>query len=535
MSKLFRLATRQGVVVIAPDFDVLVSLPKVPTIELFGEPALIVPHELRETVILRRLGYDVPSPILRQYPFPSPPGEKAFDAQLQTAAMLSLNPRAYVLSEMGVGKTRAVLWAWDYMRLHNPPLAKRLLVVAPLSTLRFTWAREVQAIFPHLTVTVLHGTRAQRLKKLNDTADIYVVNHDGVKTIREQLMKRSDIDSIVLDELAVYRNNSARSKEMRKLVATGKFRNVWGVTGAPIPNAPTDVWAEAQIVTPERVPKYFVRLRDEMMLKVNEFKWVPKTSARERAFSILQPAVRFTLDDVIELPVLIERFVDIDQTPVQEKIYKEILAFCFSRVEAGEITAANAGAAMSKLLQISIGYVYTREKGVATLPNNTRIEALLDAVNSTERKVLVFAAFKHALTGISAALANENIEHAVMSGDTPANARSDIFTAFQTTGRYKVLVAHPQCLAHGITLTAADTIIWFGPITSLETYEQANQRIRRVGQTHKQLILNFQGTSVEKHVYKLLRNKQNVQTGLLDMFSAATSKTLTAPLERAIA
>lgn len=77
-------------------------------------------------------------------------------------------------------------------------------------------------------------------------------------------------------------------------------------------------------------------------------------------------------------------------------------------------------------------------------------------------------------------------------------------------------------MAHGITLTAADTVIWFGPVTSLEIYDQANHRIRRVGQKHKQLFLHLQSTPVEKKIYKLLANKQRVQDQLLGLFEAST-------------
>src|SRR5690606_27599814 len=148
----------------------------------------------------------------------------------------------------------------------------------------------------------------------------------------------------------------------------------------------------------------------------------------------------------------------------------------------------NAGAVMNKLLQVSTGWVYTADGNTIALDNNTRIAALMDAINSTDRKVLVFAPFKHALAGISAALTSEGIEHATVSGDTSASERGQVFNLFQNTSKYRVINAHPQCLAHGVTLTAADTIIWFAPITSNEIYDQANRRIRRIGQKHKQLI-----------------------------------------------
>jgi SNF2 family DNA or RNA helicase len=421
---------------------------------------------------------------------------------------------------MGTGKTRAALWAWDYLRGNN--VCGKLLVLAPLSTLNFTWAREVFATLPHRKCAVLHGDKKRRLERLADPdTEIFIINHDGVKVIGDALAARTDIDVLVIDELAVYRNPTAdRTKKLRKLAHSVKW--VWGMTGAPIPNAPTDAWAQASIVTPGTVPKTFGRFRDELMIKISQFKWVPKSDAVDRAFEALQPAVRFTLDDILELPERVDRFVDVELGPKQAKIYKALADTCYAAVQTQEITAANAGACMMKLLQVAAGWVYTKDGKTVSLDNSERIKALLDAINSTDRKVLVFASFKHAMAGISEALTQEGIEHATVSGDTSEGNRAQTFNLFQNTDKYRVLLAHPQCLAHGITLTAADTVIWFGPVTSLEIYDQANHRIRRVGQKHKQLFLHLQSTPVEKRIYTMLANKQRVQDSLLELFEAAT-------------
>jgi SNF2 family DNA or RNA helicase len=159
-----------------------------------------------------------------------------------------------------------------------------------------------------------------------------------------------------------------------------------------------------------------------------------------------------------------------------------------------------------------------------SLDNHKRIEALLDGVTASDRKVLVFVPFKHALAGISEAFKKEGIDHACISGDTPANERANIFNLFENTNRYKAIVAHPACMSHGITLVAASHIVWFAPITSLETYIQANARIRRVGQKHKQLILHLQGTPVERRVFALLQQKQKVQDKLLELFEEASEE-----------
>lgn len=482
-----------------------------------GAKHLLLPHTPTETFLLRKLGFDVPSPILTHYDWCS---GSPFNSQKSTAALLTIEQRAYVLNGMGTGKTKAALWAWDYLRGNN--ICGKMLVCAPLSTLSFTWAREIFNTLPHRRCVVLHGSKQQRLDKLADPdAEIFIINHDGHKVILPELLFRKDINVLLIDELAVFRNgSSSRTKEMCLLANSMEW--VWGMTGSPIPTSPTDAWAQARIVTPHRVPKFFGRYREDLMSKIAAFKWHPKGDAVDKAFATLQPSVRFTLDDVVELPECIERFIDVDMGPKQAKIYKALMDQCYAAVQSQEITAANAGAVLVKLLQVSTGWVYAKDKTIVPLDNNKRIDALMDAINATDRKVLVFAPFKHALAGISAALTLEGIEHASVDGDTPMSERSQVFNLFQNTAKYKVLLAHPQCLAHGLTLTNAATVIWFAPVTSLETYEQANARIRRVGQTHKQLVLHLQSTPVEKKIYKMLQGKQKVQNALLGMFEADT-------------
>lgn len=497
--------------------------PNTQRVSLNGGTYALVPHEPAETFMLRALGYDVPAPILSYYGWPHPEGQPPFYAQKMTAALLTQSARAYVLNGLGTGKTRSALWAWDY--LYGKKLCKKLLVVAPLSTLKFTWAREVFATLPHRKCAVLHGSKEKRRELLHGDSDIYIINHDGVKVIWDALYQWSYIDTVVLDELAVYRNGGAgRTKAMRKLCAPNRMAFVWGMTGSPMPNSPTDVWAQATIITPHTVPKYYKSFQDNLMLRVSQFKFVPKEDAVEKAYRALQPAVRYTLDDVYELPETVQRTMDVEVGPQQKKVYAELATTCYSALQAGEITAANAGAVMSKLLQVSTGWVYTKDRGVASLDNDKRIKLLVDTILGNERKLLVFVPFKHALAGISEALTKEGIDHAVVSGDTQPSIRSDVFNAFQNTFQYKVLAAHPKCLAHGITLTMADTIVWFSPVTDLETYEQANARISRVGQKHKQLVLHFQGTPVEKRIYQLLRTKQRVQDKLLELFEIATEE-----------
>lgn len=512
-----QVSPKHGVVGVPVRSDLANLFPDAKRVTLNGNQLMLIRHGVDETRLLRNLGLSVPTPILAQYDWE---GGTPFDVQKRTAAMLTMNKRAYVLNGMGTGKTKASLWSWRYLNRRGE--AGKLLVVAPLSTLNFTWAREVFQTLPGVKVQVLHGTKQKRLQKLSDPeAEVYIINHDGLAVIADELAKRTDIDTMVLDELAVYRNGTTtRTKITRKVAAGMKY--VWGMTGSPTPNAPTDAWSQCTIITPNTVPKYFNRFRDEVMNKITQFKWAPKHNALDRVFEVMQPAVRFTLDDVVELPELVERTIDIEMGAKQAKVYKTMEDQAHVMIQSQEITAMNAGAVLNKLLQISCGYIYTRDGQVVTLDNDERLTALVDAVNSTDRKVIVFVPFVHALEGIKKRLTSEGYDVRAISGATPKSERDETFNLFQNSGAIKVLVAHPQCMAHGLTLTAADTIIWFAPMPNLEIFEQANARIRRVGQKHKQQILMFSATKAEQRMYAKLRAKQKVQNTLLEMFADAT-------------
>jgi len=128
----------------------------------------------------------------------------------------------------------------------------------------------------------------------------------------------------------------------------------------------------------------------------------------------------------------------------------------------------------------------------------------------------------HALNGIKARLDKEGYDCRAVSGATPRKEREDTFNLFQNTGAVRIIVAHPHCMSHGLTLTAADTIIWFSPLADLEIFEQANARITRIGQKHKQQIIMLQATAAERNVYTKLWGKQKIQDTILDLFSHAT-------------
>ena len=503
---------------------VLNIVPTAKRVTSHGVEYVAVPHRLDETRILRGLGHDAPSPIRYHYSWP---GRFApFSAQKDAAAFLTTHSRAFNLSELGTGKSLASLWAYDFLKQKGK--IDKTLIIAPLSTLERTWADEVFNHFPHLTCAVLHGTREKRLKLLQQDVDIYIINHDGVSIIEKALRIRPDIDLVMVDEIAQCARNAStdRWKTLNTVINKHKVkRSCWGMTGTPTPNAPTDAWAQCKLLVPDKVPPYFNRFKMQVMRQVSQFTWIPKPEATDVVKEIMQPSVRFTRDECIDLPPVMYETRLVDLTKEQAKAYKEMMVRLQTQAEDGAITAVNEAVKMGKLIQIACGVVYADDGSEFTIPSNPRIQETKDIIHSAEGKVIVFVPYVSSVNMVAEELRNHfTVE--VIHGRVKKSERDRIFSEFQKGKDLKVIVAQPGAMSHGLTLTAASTIIWYSCVTSNEIFEQANGRISRPGQKMNNFIIMLEGTKVEKRVYTRLKNKQKMQGALLAEIKAQRSKVM---------
>ena len=488
-------------------------IPTAKLLEFKGKTLVVVPHKDEETRVLRNLGYEVPAPIQHYYDWPGrfPP----YIHQRETAAFLSGYPRSLCLNGMGSGKTISVLWAFDYLRRIG--IARRMLVVAPLSTLERTWGDEVFNNFPELTACVLHGTEAKRLKLIATDFDVYIINHDGIKNKRvlEALIKRTDIDLIVPDEIASFRNASTdRWKSLNKLTKTRQF--VWGLTGTPTPTAPTDVWAIVRLISPSKITGSFTAFRDKVMRKSGPYKWVARDDAVRVVSEVMQPSIRFSREDCIDLPPTTYLTRHAAMTEEQETMYKSMFAKLCAEYAEGKIMAVNKAVKAGKLLQIASGAVYNANHEAVFIPSAPRMEVTLELIQESDSKVIVFVPFTGALTAVTEYLRKKGYSVENIHGQTSKAERDRIFSAFQKTALPQILVANPGAMAHGLTLTAASTIIWFAPPMSNETYEQANARIVRPGQKFNTRIAHIEGSLIERKAYERLQHRGEMQDLLLE-------------------
>lgn len=495
----------------------------IPTAKLVkhkGSTLVAVPHRPDETRVLRQLGFkNIPDPLKTHYEFPKASGKfNPFEAQVETANFLSMHSRCFCLNSMGLGKTVSSLYAYDYMR--KSKLVKKALVICPLSTMERTWADEIFKTFPHLDSAVLYGSRERRIKLLKQDVHVYIINTDGIKTIEKELATRSDIDLVIVDEIAMFRNGTtSRWKTLNNILnKQGVSRRVWALTGAPTPNEPTDAWAQCRTIVPanQEVPRYFGAFRDMVMKQISPFKWIPKPDAAETVRRLMQPSIRFALDDCVDLPEQIFQSRDVEMTPEQKKAYKDMLAKLSTEYAGGQILAVNEAVKANKLVQIACGVAYANDGSHILLPNDPRLEVLEEVVEESEGKVIVFVPLTAVLENVAARL-SKRWSVAKVHGETPKSERDQIFSNFQKSDDPHVLVANPGTMSHGLTLTAATNIVWYAPIYSNDTYEQACARVRRPGQTRTTVIVHIAGSEIERRIYQRLQGKQKLQGLLLDL------------------
>lgn len=485
----------------------------IPKSRVMGEHGVLVHWGLDEAQVLKNLKIkNVPSPILRDYGWPGL--HKPFDHQKTTSAFLTLNKRAFCLNEQGTGKTGSVVWAADYLMRQGR--VRRVLVICPLSIMDSAWRADLFKFAMHRSVDIAHGSAEKRRAVIESQAEFVIINFDGVEVVCDAINK-GGFDMIVVDECNAYKNaQTNRWKVLNGLIKPDTW--LWMLTGTPAAQSPVDAYGIAKLVNPQGVPKFFGSFKDMVMYKVTQFKWVPKASALDTVFNALQPAIRFTKAECLDLPEMTYVNREVVLTKQQQKFYNLMKNRMVMEAAGEEITAVNAAVNLSKLLQISCGAVYSDTKEVVEFDIKNRYAVLKEVIDEASQKVLVFVPFKHAIDLVTAKLREDGITCEVIRGDVSAVKRTEIFKQFQETPEPKVLVIQPQSAAHGVTLTAADTVVWWGPTSSLETYAQANARVHRAGQRHPSVVIRLMGSNAEKHVYTMLDTKNVVHTQIVDLY-----------------
>lgn len=477
---------------------------------------------LDEVRVLRNLGVkDAPSPILGQYAWP---GKYApMTHQKDTAAFLTLHKRAFVLNEPGTGKSMTALWAADFLMQKGK--VRRVLILAPLSILHTAWVADINRSIMHRSHIVAHHAQAvRRVEMVQSDFEIVIMNYDGLPLVADEIIADGRFDLVIADECTALKSATTRRwKTLNKILKPDTW--LWMMTGTPAAQSPLDAYGLAKLVNPTSVPFSFTGWRDKVMNRLTMFKWVPKPHAKDEVFKALQPAIRYTKEQCLDLPPVVWETREVPLTPQQQKYYKLLKEQLLVQAAGETISVVNAAAGVNKLLQLSAGGVYSDTKEVIEFDSTPRLNTLLEVLEETDRKVLVFCLFRSVMDTLHDFLKARGVISEQIHGDVTATKRADIINRFQTKEDTRVLIMQPAATAHGITLTAADTVVFYGPLMSVEMYWQAIARADRAGQTSTKVrVIHIESSPIEKKMYKALTERVSEHRLLTSMFDSEVVK-----------
>lgn len=450
------------------------------------------------------------------YIWPARKGITPYEHQRETTKFLLVNKRSYVLNEMGTGKTMSALWASDFLMINDK--VRRVLIIGPLSTLTSVWGREIFMNLPHRKYRVAHGTRDYRKLCIESNIEFIIINHDGVVTMEDDIIK-AKFDVIIIDELTAFKTATTnRSRSMQRIAA--KAKAVWGMSGNPTANGPLTAFGQCKVVNPSNpfLPRFYSQFRDLTCYQLNQFMWAPKIDSEQTIYRIMQPSIRYRREECIDLPDMTFETLEVEMSRDQKIAYDQMKKEMLIEYQEGNITAQSAATRLVKLLQISSGAVKDDYGAIKQFDIDARFTLVKEIFEETpQRKLVIFCMFRATCERLTEELVAKKYKAALIYGSTDQKMRGKIIHDFQE-GELEIIIAQIAAISHGVTLTAASTVIYWDLTPSLEQYEQACSRIRRIGQKHPQLVIHFTSSSADKHILGIIERKEKFSNKVLDLF-----------------
>ena len=419
----------------------------------------------------------------------------------QALSLAHADQNAFVLdfSDAGTGKTPVALWAYEKIRERGECGA--MLVLCPRTLTVNVWASSVKKFTPQFTCSVAKAEN--REKAFAEEVDIYITNTDAVTWLAKQPKKFFDrFLYLVVDESSAYKHHtSQRSKALAKIRKHFRYRRL--MSGTPMTRSITDIWHQAFIVDEgKRLGNSFYAFRNSVSTPVqvgrnaNAIRWEDREGAEEAVFALLSDVViRHRFDDVVTIPERQIYTVGYALSAKHMKAYSDMERHQFmmfqGKAKKGSVSAVHAAALRQKLLQIASGAVYADQTDLTDQADKNaqpthvldtgRYELVMDLALESPHSLIMFL-WKHQRDQLTAQAEKRGLSFVVLDGHTPDCIREQIETDYQA-GKYDVVIAHPQTVAHGLTLTRGTTTVWASPTDNTEWFKQGNRRQARRGQT----------------------------------------------------
>ena len=454
-----------------------------------------------------------------------------------TALEKSWNRETYAyFMEMGTGKTKVLID--NLAMLYDKGKVNGALIVAPKGVVGTWYNQELPNHLPdHIeNVTVLwqsHITKKQKEKldvlfETGEKLHVLIMNVEafstdkGVKFASKFLSCHNTL--MAIDESTTIKNPKAkRTKNIVDLAAHAKYRRI--MTGSPVTKNPLDLFSQCYFLDPFHLNHesyYSFRMRYAIMKTANisgrkielvaGFKNLGELSDKLKPFSY-----RVLKEDCLDLPDKIYMKRNIKLSPDQFKVYDQMKQEALAVLNGKKVTTVNALTQLMRLHQITCGH-FTSDDGVTqSLPNN-RITELMDVLEETEGKAIIWAHYQYDITEIIKNVIKVHGPGSIVDyyGLTPQDERQSNIKKFQDDPKCRFIVGTPSTGGYGITLTAANTVIYYSNGYDLEKRLQSEDRAHRIGQqksvTYVDLICD---ETVDEKIVKALRKKINIASEVL--------------------
>ena len=425
-----------------------------------------------------------------------------------------------ILAEMGTGKTLIAIGIAGYLYLHKE--INKLLIVAPLSITK-VWEEEFQkfADFEY-QLKVLEGTSYKKQETLHNLfgnkLQVAVVNYESCWRLESEIAKWKP-DMIICDESSKIKNHQAKqAKSLHRLGKISKHNII--LTGTPVTNNPMDFFSQYKFLDENIFGSsyYAFRARYAIMGGYGNYQVVGYKNLQELTEKAHSIAFRITKKEALDLPEQVDVIRTIELEPSARATYNMIEKDSYAQLEHGEIVVTNVLTKLLRLSQTTGGFVKDEFDGFIEQVSSAKLEALKEIIEEcvdADKKLVVFARFIPEIDEIIKMLKRLDVRYALIRGDV--KDRASEVDKFQNDPKVKVFVGQLQTTGMGLTLTAADTAVFYSLSYNYADYEQAKARIHRIGQKNNCTYIHLIAKkTIDEKVLSALKSKKNIADLVVD-------------------
>lgn len=446
--------------------------------------------------------------------------------------MQNINKGFGLLFEMGCGKTlTAIAIAGAGYQMGK---VERLLIVAPTSVVA-VWPKELQeyAKFKYTCKTLL-GEKKQRIKQIDDllkfpfkALKVAVINYESTwrPEILEKL-KEFDADMVIADESQRIKTyDAAQSKAMHELGDQARYKLI--LSGTPVQTAAIDIWSQYRFLDKSVFGDNFFKFRGRYAImggygnkKIVGYKDLEGLIKKEHSI-----AFRVTKDEALDLPEQTFETRKIQFSQKEKNLYERIKKDSYAELDGGgHITATTVLTRLLRLQQLTGGFLVQDDAQKPQLVSRAKLDALADIIEDyvvgSGKKLVIFARFiaeVKAIMELADKVLPKNLKHVAIYGDIKKEDRGDIVKQFQEDPETVLFIGQIDTAGTGITLTAADTCVYYSKNFNYATYSQSLSRIHRIGQRNccTYIDLEIEGT-IDELISKALSRKEDMAKTVVD-------------------